>query len=154
MDLYCSSSLCSVFIAAEGGAAGWRGVRVTPRSVRPGEQRICRLLHQTGTVRQLRSLGQSDSVILCWRWQKSLFSTTDWLLFPLGWYSSGDCTRGTLTVDELDSVQNFLEGRGNYFSEKDFFNLLKKKQMDTFVLYLKLLKEFCNIFKFRFIVHC
>lgn len=76
-------------------------------------------------------------------------------MFPLGWYSSGDCTRGTLTVDELDSVQNFLEGRGNYFSEKDFFNLLKKKkQMDTFVLYLKLLKEFCNIFKFRFIVHC
>lgn len=26
---------------------------------------------------QLRSLGQSDSVILCWRWQKSLFSNTD-----------------------------------------------------------------------------
>lgn len=46
----------------------------------------------------------------------------DWLiLFPLRWYSSGDCTWGTLlTVDELDSVQNFLEGRGNYFSEKDF----------------------------------
>lgn len=29
------------------------------------------------------------------------------------------CAGGTLlSVDELDSVQNFLEGRGNYFSEK------------------------------------
>lgn len=44
------------------------------------------------------------------------------------------CAGGTLlSVDELDSVQNFLEGRGNYFSEKkkDFFNLLKIR-MDTF----------------------
>lgn len=59
-------------------------------------------------------------------------------MFPLGWYSSGDCTRGTLTVDELDSVQNFLEGRGNYFSEKDFFNLLKKKKTNG---------HFCVVFE-------
>lgn len=46
----------------------------------------------------------------------------DWLiLFPLGWCSSGDCAwRALQNVDELDSVPNFLEGRGNYFSEKDF----------------------------------
>lgn len=49
----------------------------------------------------------------------------DWLIsFPLWWYSLDDCTWGTLlTVDELDSVQNFLEGRGNYFSEKKIFSI-------------------------------
>lgn len=53
----------------------------------------------------------------------------DWLIsFPLWWYSLDDCTWGTLlTVDELDSVQNFLEGRGNYFSEKKIFQFIKNK---------------------------
>lgn len=32
-DLYCSSFISSDFIAAEGGAAGWRGVQLPARSV-------------------------------------------------------------------------------------------------------------------------
>lgn len=72
-DLYCSSFISSDFIAAEGGAAGWRGVQLPARSVWSGEQRICQLLHKARTIRQLGEVRGTGVVI-----GKEPFSETDW----------------------------------------------------------------------------